>query len=147
MQNGGVRKGPRGLKFFKKGGFLFIQLPSGRKLAYAKAHLEDGNYGPAVFYEGQGDKVAFTKLQTYGGKLVENIVQATARDVLAEAMLRLEKNGYPVVFHIHDEAVTEVKNGKGSVEEMNEILAVPPEWAQDLPLNAEGFESDFYMKD
>lgn len=147
LQNGGVRKGPRGLKFFKKGGFLFIQLPSGRKLAYAKAHLEAGNYGPAVFYEGQGDKVAFTKLQTYGGKLVENIVQATARDVLAEAMLRLEKNGYPVVFHIHDEAVTEVKNGKGSVEEMNEILAVPPEWAQDLPLNAEGFESDFYMKD
>lgn len=147
LQNGGVRKGPRGLKFFKKGGFLFIQLPSGRKLAYAKAHLEAGNYGPAVFYEGQGDKVAFTKLQTYGGKLVENIVQATARDVLAEAMLRLEKNGYPVVFHIHDEAVTEVKNGKGSVEEMNEILTVPPEWAQDLPLNAEGFESDFYMKD
>ncbi|WP_159723149.1 DNA polymerase [Enterococcus sp. CSURQ0835] len=147
LQNGGVTKGPKGLKFFKKGGFLFIQLPSGRKLAYAKAHLEEGNYGPAVFYEGQGDKVAFTKQQTYGGKLVENIVQATARDVLAEAMLRLDQEGFPIVFHIHDEAVTEVPDGKKSVEEMNEVMSVNPEWARDLPLAAAGFETKYYMKD
>lgn len=147
LEKGGVRKGPKGLRFYKKSGFLFIQLPSGRKLAYAKAHLEQGNYGPAVFYEGQGDKVAFAKLQTYGGKLVENIVQATARDILGEAMLRLRENGFPVVFHIHDEAVAEVPIGEKSIDEMNEILAVPPEWCQDLPLKAAGFESDFYMKD
>ena len=147
LQNGGVRKGPRGLKFFKKGGFLFIQLPSGRKLAYAKAHLEEGDYGPAVFYEGQGDKVMFTKQQTYGGKLVENIVQATARDVLAEAMLRLENEGYPIVFHIHDEAVAEVPDAEKSIDEMNEILAIVPDWAEGLPLAAAGFETKYYMKD
>lgn len=147
LQNGGIKKGPRGLKFYKKAGFLFIQLPSGRKLAYAKAHLEQGDYGPAVFYEGQGDKVVFTKQQTYGGKLVENIVQATARDVLAEVMLRLEREGYPIVFHVHDEAVAEVPDGEKSIEEMNEIMSVVPEWAEGLPLNAEGFETKYYMKD
>lgn len=147
LQNGSIKKGPRGLKFYKKAGFLFIQLPSGRKLAYAKAHLEQGDYGPAVFYEGQGDKVMFTKQQTYGGKLVENIVQATARDVLAEAMLRLEREGYPIVFHVHDEAVAEVPDGEKSIEEMNGIMSVVPEWAEGLPLNAEGFETKYYMKD
>lgn len=147
LQNGGIKKGPKGLKFFKKAGFLFIQLPSGRKLAYAKAHLEEGSYGPAVFYEGRGDRVAFAKLQTYGGKLVENIVQATARDILGEAMLRLDKAGYTTVFHIHDEVVAEMPEGKGSIDEMNELLAVAPEWCQDLPLKGAGFESKFYMKD
>lgn len=147
LQNGGVTKGPRGLKFFKKGGFLFIQLPSGRKLAYAKAHIEEGKYGDAVIYEGQGDKVMFTKQQTYGGKLVENIVQATARDVLAEAMLRLNREGYPIVFHIHDEAVAEVPDGERSIEEMNRIMSVNPDWSEGLPLSAEGFETKFYMKD
>ncbi len=147
LQSGGIKKGPKGLKFYKKNGFLFIQLPSGRKLAYAKAHLEEGNYGPAIFYEGQGDKVVFTKQQTYGGKLVENIVQATARDILAEAMIRLEKEGYPVVFHVHDEAVAEVPDGVHSVEEMNQIMSVVPEWAEGLPLAAAGFETKYYMKD
>ncbi|NIH40888.1 DNA polymerase [Enterococcus faecalis] len=147
LQNGGIKKGPRGLKFYKKSGFLFIQLPSGRKLAYAKAHLKEGDYGPAIFYEGQGDKVAFTEQQTYGGKLVENIVQATARDVLAEAMVRLEKAGYPIVFHVHDEAVAEVPEGEKSIEEMNKIMSVVPDWAEGLPLNAEGFETKYYMKD
>lgn len=147
LQNGGVTKGPRGLKFFKKGGFLFIQLPSGRKLAYAKAHIEEGKYGDAVFYEGQGDKVMFTKQQTYGGKLVENIVQATARDVLGEAMLRLDQEGFPIVFHVHDEAVAEVPDGKRSIEEMNQIISVNPDWSEGLPLSAEGFETKYYMKD
>lgn len=147
LAEGGVKKGPKGLKFFKKGGFLFIQLPSGRRLSYAKAHLEEGNYGPAIFYEGQGDKVAFQKLQTYGGKLVENIVQATARDILAEAMIRLDRNNYPIVFHVHDEAVAELPYGSGSLDEMNYLMAVTPTWAEGLPLNAEGFETNYYMKD
>lgn len=147
LDKGGVKKGPKGLKFFKKGGFLFIQLPSGRKLAYAKAHLAEGKFGPAVFYEGQGDKVAFTKQQTYGGKLVENIVQATARDILAEALMRLDREGYPIVFHVHDEAVAEVLDGQKSIEDMNKVMSIVPDWATDLPLAAEGFETTYYMKD
>lgn len=145
--SGSIKKGPRGLKFYKKGGFLFIQLPSGRKLAYAKAHVAEGKFGPAIFYEGQGDKVMFTKQQTYGGKLVENIVQATARDVLAEAMLRLDREGYPIVFHVHDEVVAEVPDGEKSIEEMNQLMAVNPDWSDGLPLSAEGFETRYYMKD
>ncbi|MDT2600310.1 hypothetical protein P7D85_11030 [Enterococcus hulanensis] len=84
MQDGEITKGTRVLKFFNKGGFLFIQLPSGRKPAYAKVHIEEGKYGDAVFYECQSDKLASTKQQqAYGSKLVENIVQA-ASDILAE---------------------------------------------------------------
>ncbi|WP_086349919.1 DNA polymerase [Candidatus Enterococcus clewellii] len=147
LAEGGVKRGPKGLKFFKKGGFLFIQLPSGRRLSYAKAHLEEGKYGPAIFYEGQGDKVAFQKLQTYGGKLAENIVQATARDILAEAMIRLDKKNYPIVFHVHDEVVIEMPDKKGALETVNKLMAVNPEWAEGLPLNAEGFVTDYYMKD
>lgn len=147
LVSGGIKKGPRGLKFYKKGGFLFIKLPSGRKLAYAKAHIEEGKYGPAIFYEGQGDKVMFTKQQTYGGKLVENIVQATARDVLAEAMLRLDREGYSIVFHVHDEVVAEVPDGEKSIEEMNQLMAINPDWSDGLPLSAEGFETKYYMKD
>ncbi|WP_416353909.1 DNA polymerase [Agrilactobacillus fermenti] len=147
LSDGGVQVLQKGLKFYKKGGFLFIQLPSGRKLAYAKARLEEGTYGPQMVYEGQGDRVGFTKLHTYGGKLVENIVQATARDLLAEAMYRLEQHSYRVIFHIHDEAVTEMPEGVGSVAEMRDIMCEPVSWAKDLPLNAAGFESSYYMKD
>ncbi|MGK9348997.1 hypothetical protein, partial [Melissococcus plutonius] len=64
-----------------------------------------------------------------------------------EAMLRLEREGYPIVFHVHDEAVAEVQDGEKSIEEMNEIMSVVPEWAEGLPLNAEGFETKYYMKD
>jgi DNA polymerase len=138
----------KGLKLYKKGGFLFIQLPSGRRLAYARAHLETGKYGSSqMVYEGQGDRVGFTKLVTYGGKLVENIVQATARDLLAQAMYRLEQHGYKVIFHIHDEAVTEMPEGTGSVEEMAEIMCEEVDWAKGLPLDAAGFETAYYMKD
>lgn len=146
LGEGGVVSGPRGLKFYKKYGFLFIQLPSGRRLSYAKAHLEDGEYGPAIYYEGQGDKVVFTKQQTYGGKLVENIVQATARDILAASILRIMDN-YPVVFHVHDEVICEVPQDVGSINELNALLAVTPDWCTDLPLKAAGFETLFYMKD
>lgn len=134
------------LRFFKQDQWLFIRLPSGRKLAYSKAHLEDGNYGDRIVYEGQGDKVAFAKLETYGGKLVENIVQATARDLLAGAMLNLEKAGYPPVFHIHDEVIVDLPKGRGSLDEMVKVMTQVPDWAEGLPLNAAGFESDYYKK-
>lgn len=133
------------LTFYWKRGFLLIKLPSGRRLAYAKARLVNGKYGPQIEYDGQGDKPSFTTLNTYGGKLVENIVQATARDVLAEAMKRLDAAGYPIVFHVHDEVVAECSGG--SIEEMNQIMSITPEWADGLPLSAEGYITKFYKKD
>ncbi|HEM6575717.1 DNA polymerase [Streptococcus suis] len=133
------------LRFKYSKGFLLIQLPSGRQLAYARAKLKDGDYGPKLTYEGQGDKAYFTKQETYGGKLVENIVQATARDILAEAILRLEKNGYPVVFHVHDECIVEASGT--TIETINELMAQAPGWADGLPLNSEGYVTKYYKKD
>ena len=133
------------LKFKRSKGFLFIQLPSGRNLAYAKASVEAGDYGDKIVYEGQGDKAYFTRQETYGGKLVENIVQATARDVLAEALLRLEEAGYPVVFHVHDEAIVETSGT--DIETINNLMAQAPDWAAGLPLNSEGYVTKYYKKD
>lgn len=148
LEKGGVVKGPKGLRFFRKAGFLFIQLPSGRTLSYAKPKLELDKWDrPKITYEGQGMKVYYEKQDTYGGKLVENIVQATARDLLAGALLRLEEAGYDIVFHVHDEAVAEVKKGTRTIEEMNAIMSEIPDWAEGLPLGAEGFATDYYMKD
>lgn len=147
LRTGGTVRAQQGLEFSTQNGFLFIKLPSGRKLAYAKARLEDGAYGEKIVYEGQGDKVAFSKLDTYGGKLVENIVQATARDVLGEAMLRIEKAGLDIVFHVHDEVIIEAPTGSTNIPDLNKLLTQAPEWAPDLPLNAEGFEASYYQKD
>lgn len=133
------------LRFRYRKGFLFITLPSGRNLAYARAKVEPGDYGDKIVYEGQGDKAYFTAQETYGGKLVENIVQATARDILAEALLRIEAAGHGVVFHVHDEAIIE---GSGlTIEEVNDLMAQAPEWAEGLPLNSEGYITKYYMKD
>ncbi|HER2160759.1 TPA: DNA polymerase, partial [Streptococcus pyogenes] len=109
------------------------------------AKVEPGDYGDKIVYEGQGDKAYFTAQETYGGKLVENIVQATARDILAEALLRIEAAGHGVVFHVHDEAIIE---GSGlTIEEVNDLMAQAPEWAEGLPLNSEGYITKYYMKD
>lgn len=133
------------LSFNYRKGFLLIKLPSGRNLAYARAKVESGDYGDKISYEGQGDKAYFTKQETYGGKLVENIVQATARDILAEALLRIEEAGHDVVFHVHDEAIIE---GAGmTIEEVNNLMAQAPDWAEGLPLNSEGYVTKYYMKD
>lgn len=133
-----------GISFYMRDHFLMIELPNGRSIAYAKASLEEGK----IRYEGKSmASVAFQKLETYGGKLVENIVQATARDVLGEAMLRLEKLGYKIVAHVHDEVILDVPKGKSSIDEINQLMAIHPEWAEGLPLAAAGFRSDFYMKD
>lgn len=147
LSSGQVVRGHQGLKFFKKEDFLFIQLPSGRKLSYCKPRLEPGKYGQKITYEGQGSKVYFVREDTYGGKLVENIVQATARDVLAEAMLRLNAAGFPIVFHVHDEVIAECLQDEHSLDEMNDILRQTPDWANGLPLAAEGFETEYYQKD
>lgn len=129
-------------------GILFITLPSGRKLSYVKPKMGVNKFGrEGITYEGIGESKKWIRLETYGPKLVENIVQAASRDILAEAMLRLEKEGYDIVCHVHDEVVLEVAEGVSSVEEINEIMAVNPEWTDGLPLSAAGFESPFYKKD
>lgn len=129
-------------------GILFVTLPSGRKLSYVKPRMGVNKFGrEGITYEGIGESKKWMRLETYGPKLVENIVQAASRDILAEAMLRLESEGFDIVCHVHDEVVLEVPEGRSSVDEINEIMAVNPEWTDGLPLKAAGFESPFYKKD
>ena len=129
-------------------GILFVTLPSGRKLSYVKPRMGGNKFGrEGITYEGIGESKKWMRLETYGPKLVENIVQAASRDILAEAMLRLESEGFDIVCHVHDEVVLEVPEGRSSVDEINEIMAVNPEWTDGLPLKAAGFESPFYKKD
>lgn len=136
------------VSFEYKSGILFVTLPSGRKLSYVKPRMMLNKFGrEGLTYEGIGESKKWMRLETYGPKLVENIVQAASRDILAEAMLRLEKEGFDIVCHVHDEVVLEVPDGKSSVEEVNEIMAVNPVWTEGLPLKAAGFESPFYKKD
>ena len=86
-------------------------------------------------------------METDGGKLVENITQAAARDCLAEAVERLEAAGYPVVFHIHDEVVVDAPEGRQSLERVEEIMSRTPDWAPGLPLNADGWVNPFFKKE
>jgi DNA polymerase len=133
---------------YYQSGMLKIALPSGRVLSYVRPRMTVNRFGSeSVSYEGIGTNRKWTRIESYGAKFCENIVQATARDVLAEAMLRLEKKGFDIVCHIHDEVVLEVPEGISSVEEVNEIMAVCPDWCEGLPLKAAGFESPFYKKD
>ena len=133
--------------FEYKSGILFITLPSGRKLSYVKPRMAVNKFGrDGLTYEGISENKKWSRIETYGPKLVENIVQGTARDLLAEAMLRVEEKGYPIVMHCHDEIIAEVPEGTGSVDEMCEIMAVQPEWAEGLPLRADGYQCSFYQK-
>ena len=129
--------------------FLTIRLPSGRKLYYPKPHMGVNRFGqPSLCYWGQ-DQTAkkWQELETYGGKLTENITQATARDCLAEAVDRLEAAGYPVVFHVHDEVVIDAGPGKDRLEDVVELMRQVPAWAPGLPLNADGWVNPFFKKD
>jgi DNA polymerase len=136
------------IKIHYESGILFITLPCGRKLSYIKPRIEPNKFGrDAITYEGIGATKKWERIETYGPKLVENIVQATARDLLAEAMLRVAEKGYDIVIHIHDEVVIEAPTGFGSLKDACDIMAVAPEWAKDLPLRADGFECEYYRKD
>jgi DNA polymerase len=139
----------RGLTFDYKNGYLLMQLPSGRRLCYYGARLKDGKFGgKAVEYYGVNQKVnKWMKLDTYGGKLVENAVQAIARDCLAVALLNLDAAGLDTVLHIHDEVVCEMPIGVSSIEEVNRLMIKPAKWMVGLPLNAEGFEHVHYRKE
>ena len=140
-----TRAGRIGFEY--RSGILFVMLPSGRKLAYVKPRMAVNKFGrEGLTYEGILENKKWGRIETYGPKLVENIVQGTARDLLAEAMLRVERKGYPIVMHCHDEIIAEVPEGMGSVEEMCEVMAVRPSWAEGLPLRADGYECPFYQK-
>jgi len=129
--------------------FLTITLPSGRKLFYVKPFLSENDFGKeALHYYGLDQTTKkWTKLSTYGGKLVENIVQAIARDCLAETLKRLSAAGYQVVMHIHDEVVLDVPKEYADLDKVVEIMRQPISWAPGLPLNADGFVSEYYKKD
>lgn len=129
--------------------FLTIQLPNGRKLYYAKPYMATNRFGrPSLGYWGMNQKTKkWEQLETYGGKLAENITQAVARDCLAEAVEHLESAGYPVVFHIHDEVVIDAPLNKADLKDVVRIMSLVPSWAEGLPLNAEGWVNEFFKKD
>ncbi|RXM70713.1 DNA polymerase [Clostridium tetani] len=137
-----------GIIFTYKSGMLFVTLPSGRNLVYVKPKLATNKFGrEGLTYEGIGATKKWGRIETYGPKIVENIIQGIARDILAEAMLRLDKAGFFIVAHVHDEVICEVPIGKSSVEEVCNIMAEPVPWAKGLPLKADGYECLFYQKD
>jgi DNA polymerase len=144
---GRTRTRTHGIIFTYKSGMLFITLPSGRDLVYVKPKLMLNKFGrEGLTYEGIGTTKKWERIETYGPKIVENIVQAASRDLLAEAMLRLDKEGFSIVAHVHDEVICEVPVGESSVEEICKIMSVNPKWAKGLPLDADGFACDFYQK-
>lgn len=128
--------------------FLTIKLPSGRKLFYPKPHLKENRFGSnALHYFGVNQTTKKWEVQeTYGGKLVENIVQAISRDCLAVTLKRLEAEGLQTVMHIHDEAVIDA-DPNADLDKVCELMGQPIEWAPGLLLKAAGFESSYYMKD
>ena len=147
--------------FCCKDGVLFAKLPSGRTLAYIAPRLETGRFGSAVITYQSYDKTEkaadeeeeapvtrrWQREETYGPKIVENLTQAIARDLLCAAMMNLEAAGYRICMHIHDEAVIEMPIGQGSLEEACRFMAIAPVWAEGLPLRADGEDDlSFYRK-
>ena len=127
---------------------MTILLPSGRKLYYINPKLGVNQWNkPSIVYMGVNDKNKWGEIETYGGKLVENIVQAIARDCLACAIERLEAAGMPVVFHIHDEVVIDIPADRADLDAVMQIMRAPIPWAADLPLNADGWTGLFFRKD
>lgn len=149
-----VRCTCRNIIFDCDGSFMTIQLPSGRKLFYHRPVFKDKKIGRSTIrslcYHGVVQETKqWGEIDTYGGKLTENIVQAISRDLLGNSMLNLEAAGYHPVCHIHDECLVEVpaENAKAYYDEMARIMSIPPEWASDLPLRADGYVTPFYLKD
>lgn len=141
----------KNIVFGMKNDNLIITLPSKRQLFYIKPKLEINKFGSeALNYMGQNQTTKkWERIPTYGGKLTENIIQAIARDCLAEAIKNLVKSGFKVLFHIHDECICEVpkNDSRFTLENAIEIMCQIPKWAEGLPLNADGFTSDYYKKE
>ena len=140
------------VKFQYYSGTLWMILPSGRKLAYLKPKLQPNRFGRmSLTFEGVGNAAGsggWSRQETYGGKLVENCTQATARDILVEAMWRLEQAGFEIVGHVHDEVIIEAPAGKYTVDGVCKIMSQNPAWCPDCPLSAAGYLApDYYFKD
>lgn len=135
------------LRFAVSKGLLFIELPSKRRLAYVRPRIGVNKFGgESVTYLGtDGVSRRWTRLESYGPKFVENIVQAISRDLLAEGMHKIDAAGLEIVMHVHDEVV--VESGRASVEEVSRLLCDAPDWAADLPLAADGYLCSYYQKD
>lgn len=132
-----------GVSFKCDGEYLWIYLPTGRALAYYKPYIDESG---RIKYQGlqQTNKI-WGEIDTFGGKLVENVVQAIARDCLAEAMLQLHQQNYKIVFHVHDEVI--VESSQDQLDKIKNIMGQPLAWAPGLLLKAEGYCSDYYRKD
>jgi DNA polymerase len=132
-------------------GNLFVQLPNRRQLCYWGAKVKDDprGYGQKIVYKGVNQTTKqWEDVETYGGKLVENVVQATARDCLAEVMKRVTALGYSIVMHVHDEIIVDVPlEDKTAPEKITAIMGEPIVWAIGLPLKGETYETMFYKKD
>lgn len=136
------------IKINYESGMLFITLPSGRRLSYVKPRIELNRFGnDAITFEGVGTTKKWERIDTYGPKLVENIVQATARDLLAEAMVKVSQRGYEICMHVHDEIVVESPTTKDAINEIFDVMAIVPKWAEGLSLRADGYECEYYKKD
>ena len=136
------------LTFMYEHGILFLRLPSGRRLSYIKPSMGTNRFGGAsVTYMGISAAKKWERLETFGGKLVENAVQGIARDPLASSMMNVTAAGYRIVFHVHDEIIAEMPEGQGSVDEMCRLMSINPDWAEGLPLAADGYECEYYRKD
>jgi DNA polymerase len=150
----GQPQGVRGLLIAMEGDqatdqwFMTIALPSGRKLYYARPFITPGQYDDALHYWGTNQTTRkWETTDTWGGKLVENCVQAIARDCLAVNIDRLEAAGYPVVFHVHDEVIIDYPADKANLDAVVQIMSQPIPWAPGLPLGADGWVGEFYRKD
>ena len=143
-----TRKTPtktHGIIFSARNGMLFITLPSGRSLAYVKPKIGENRFGgDCITYEGVGGTKKWERLESYGPKFVENIVQATSRDILCYAMKTLRCCS--IVMHIHDELVIEADR-RMSLQAVCDQMGRTPPWANGLQLRADGYETDFYKKD
>lgn len=140
------------ISFLKSGSFLMCELPSKRKIYYPFPRVDPiltpyGQIKDTLTFMGENTVTRqWERLKSYGAKITENVTQAIARDLLVEAMFRLEEAGYPIVMHVHDEVVCEVKKGFGSVEEMEALMSKLPLWAKGLPVTSIGYRGDRYQK-
>ena len=136
------------ISFAFSSGTLWMVLPSGRKLAYLVPKQQPNRFGRmSLAYEGVGQNHKWARQETYSGRLVENATQAIARDILAEAMARIEDEGLNIVAHVHDEVIIEAPKGKYTVEEICQLMAANPDWCDGLPLAAAGYKGDYYFKE
>ena len=134
----------KGLHIFCESGFLFIELPSGRRLAYVKPKIGENKFGgESVTYMGVGEQKKWERIESYGPKFVENIIQGIARDILLHAMMNLRD--YRIVAHVHDEVIIEATDDI-TVDEIVQKMCITPRWARGLTLRADGYECEFYMK-